>query len=67
MVTLYSTHCPRCIVIEKKLQQKGIEYQEVNDMDEMESLGIMSVPMLKVGDKMYSFVEANAWINEQED
>ena len=32
MVTLYSTHCPRCLVLEKKLKQKNISYQEVNDI-----------------------------------
>ena len=25
MVVLYTTNCPRCIVLEKKLKQKGIE------------------------------------------
>ena len=28
MVTLYSTGCPRCTVLEKKLEQKKIEYSK---------------------------------------
>ena len=35
-VVLYSTHCPRCNVLEKKLQQKNISYEEVNDVNIME-------------------------------
>ena len=43
-VVLYSTHCPRCNVLEKKLQQKNISYEEVNDVDIMEEKGYLSVP-----------------------
>ncbi len=35
-VTLYSTHCPKCDVLEKKLQNKGIKYQAVYDVDKKE-------------------------------
>ena len=38
-VVLYSTHCPRCNVLEKKLQQKNISYEEVNDVEIMERKG----------------------------
>ena len=31
-VILYSTHCPKCCVLEKKLKQKNISYDEVNDI-----------------------------------
>ena len=34
-IKLYSTHCPKCIVLEKKLQQKNIPFEEINDVEIM--------------------------------
>ena len=65
MVTLYSTHCPRCRVLESKLTQKNIEFNVITDIDKMESLGIQSVPILEVNDKLLSFTDAIAWVNKQ--
>lgn len=65
MVILYSTHCPRCNVLKEKLEDKDIEFTEVNDVDEMLKLNIMSAPMLKVNDDLLDFKRANDWINEQ--
>lgn len=65
MITLYSTHCPRCKVLETKLNQKGIEFKIVENIEEMEKLGIQSVPMLKIDDNIMNFTEAIVWINNQ--
>lgn len=65
MVTLYTTHCPKCRVIEKKLAQKNIQYNEVTDISEMQKLGFTSAPMLKVDGKIYNFSDANRWIMNQ--
>ena len=62
-VVLYSTHCPRCNVLEKKLQQKEIDYDEVNDTSIMEQKGYLSVPVLEVDGKSMDFKEAVDWIN----
>ena len=62
-IILYSTHCPRCTVLEAKLKQKNIEYQEINNVDEMLKLGIQSVPQLKVDGKLMDFSEAVKWVN----
>ena len=64
-IIFYSTHCPRCKVLEAKMKEAKIEYTEVNDLDEMQKLGIMSVPMLKVDGEMMDFVTANSWINKE--
>lgn len=66
MVTLYTTHCPRCKVLATKLTQKNIEYVENADVDYMESIGIMSVPMLEVDGQLLDFITANNWINNKE-
>lgn len=62
-VVLYSTGCPKCSVLKKKLEANEIEYQESNDVDEMLGLGISQVPVLSVDGELLSFVEANEWIN----
>lgn len=63
MITLYTTHCPRCNTIEKKLALKGIEYEEVSDPEVIEAKGVKSIPTLEVDGTMYPFKEANDFIN----
>lgn len=62
-VVFYSTHCPKCLVLEKKLKQNNIEYEEINDIDIMSEKGYMSVPVLEVDGKAMDFKTANDWIN----
>lgn len=64
-ITLYSTGCPKCNVLVRKLTAKHIEYDVVDDVDTMLAMGLQSVPWLKVGDKMLDFKQANDWLNEQ--
>ena len=66
MIKLYTTHCPKCKVIEKKLAQKGIEYTEVTDKDEMINRGFKSAPVLEVDGKILNFGDANRWIMSYE-
>lgn len=65
IVTMYSTHCPKCQVLEKKLQQKGIEYNVVTDTLEMGKMGIRSVPVLSVNSELLDFKKAIEWVNKQ--
>lgn len=60
---LYSTGCPKCMILEKKLEQKGIEYTVNNDIDLMTQKGFMSLPMLDVDGKELEFGEAVRWLN----
>ena len=64
-VVLYSTHCPKCRVLETKLKQKGINYQEVNDVAIMQEKGFDFVPVLEIDGVVYSFKEAIEWIGEK--
>lgn len=66
-VTFYSTHCPRCQVLQRKLDKKGIQYNEVNDVEIMKRLGMKSAPALRVDDQLMEFAEATKWVNAQED
>lgn len=62
-VTLYSTHCPKCEVLKKKLNSNGIDFEEVNDIKIMVEMGFMTAPILEVDGKIMNFSEANKWIN----
>ena len=66
MIVFYSTHCPKCSVLEKKLKQANIEYTEINDVRTMLAKGMTSAPNLEVDGKLMGFTEAVEWINSQE-
>ena len=65
-VILYSNDCPRCNILKKKLNDKGIEYIEVNDEKVMIEKGFTYMPMLEIDNQIMNFSEANAWVNAQE-
>lgn len=60
---LYSTGCPKCKVLKTKLDAKNMNYEVIDNVVEMRSLGISSVPVLSVDGKLLQFMEANQWIN----
>lgn len=62
-ITLFSTHCPKCVVLEKKLKTKNIEYEEVNDVEIMKEKGYLTVPILEVDGESMDFKRASDWIN----
>lgn len=64
-VIFYSSKCPRCLVFEKKLQAKGVKYEECNDVQLMLSKGLETAPALEVDGTMMNFKEAAEWIKEQ--
>ena len=64
-IILYTTHCPRCTVLTRKLNAKGIQYIECNDIEQMKNKGIDQVPVLEIDGQLLNFSEANAWVNEQ--
>lgn len=64
-VILYSTGCPQCNVITKKLESKGIEFLKNDSVDDMLALGINTVPVLSVDGKLLSFSDAVKWVNER--
>lgn len=66
MIVLFSTGCPKCSILKKKLEQKGIVYQENNSVEEMLGLGITQVPVLKIGSRLLEFADANDCVNKQE-
>ena len=64
-IVLYSTGCPKCKVLEHKLDTYKIDYLLETDMDKMTELGFTKAPMLKVGDTTLDFYHANEWIKDE--
>lgn len=62
-ITLYSTGCPMCTVLEKKMKAKKIAYEVCSDTTEMTKMGFNRVPVLKVGDAVFYFEDAVKYIN----
>lgn len=68
MHILYTTHCPRCEVLKKKLEQSNIEFVEETDLNTMLDLNIKAAPMLQLeGDKtLLDFSAALKWLKDLE-
>ena len=64
-VTLYQHGCPRCKVLKIKLDQKGIEYENITDVEVMQAKGFKEAPKLEVDGVIMDFKEAVEWIKEQ--
>ena len=62
-VVLYSTHCPKCQVLEKKMEQKNIEFELVTDQDIMIEKGFLSAPVLDVDGEILDFNKAVKFVN----
>lgn len=65
MIKLLTTHCPRCTVLQKKLNSKNIDYVEITDIEEIQSYGVDTVPILIVDEEIMDFSAAVQWINKQ--
>lgn len=66
-IVLYSTDCPRCKVLEKKLGQKKIDFTINKELDEILEVAtkanISSAPLLEVDGQVLGFEQANQFIN----
>lgn len=71
---LYSTGCPRCKILAKRLDAAGIEYDVIDDMDEImkacKAIGTDMVPVLgndydNFGIEYMDFDKAMKWAGEQ--
>lgn len=63
---LYTTGCPKCRILEKKLTDKNVEYEVICDAEKIKQKG-NSVPMLEIieGDnsQVLSYYEAVKFVN----
>jgi glutaredoxin len=64
VITVYTTHCPRCKILEKTLTSRGVDYVAVEDVDVIMAKGFQMVPMMEVDGKVLDYKEAMFWIKE---
>ena len=63
MIKVYSTGCPKCKILKKKLDEKNIKYEVVDDVDLMQELGFTTLPMMDVDGEIYDFKQAVDYVN----
>ncbi len=68
-ITLYSTGCSKCNVLEEKLTAAGIEYEVITDekviTDVCDTIGTDFLPILEVNGEYYDFAAAIKWVGER--
>ena len=62
-IVLYTTGCPKCKVLEKKLELKNIQYDIITNEEEIRDTGFLSLPILNVDNNFMPFTEAISWVN----
>lgn len=62
-VIFYTTGCPKCKILKKKLDEKDVVYAVNDSVDEMLRLGITQVPMLSIDGQLKNFKESIEWVN----
>lgn len=66
MIKFYTTGCPKCRVLKDKLDFKGIQYETVQDVNEMIAKGMKSAPALEIDGELLDFPSAIKWLNERD-
>lgn len=59
-------NCGKCTVLKKTLHGLNIPFEEVQDIEVLKELKIMSVPVLKAGDKLMRYDEAMLFVLSNE-
>lgn len=63
-IILYTVDCPKCKVLEKKLNNANISFEVCKDTKLMAGRNISKLPMLEVDGEMLTFKEAVDMINK---
>ena len=66
-INFYTIHCPKCDVLEKKLNNKNIKYNLITDTVVMQQKGFDTMPMLEIDGRSMAFSDAVKWINSVEE
>ena len=65
---MYTTHCPKCNVMERKLKEANIEFEEIDDnakvLEVATSLGFTMAPLLEVDGRVMDFKDGIYWIRK---
>lgn len=68
---MLTTHCPKCEILKKKMDAKGLDYEEIDDVEKIKEYGVDAVPVLiltevegRTGTTKLNYREAVQFINE---
>ena len=68
MIKMYTTHCPQCRMLVLKLQEKGLEFEEVTDIEVVRKVAqdndLSTVPILDFDGEILSFSKAVQKLNK---
>ena len=64
-IILYSTECPKCNVLKKKLLQARLPFTVDTNIQYLIEQGYKQAPMLEVDGHLLTFKEACDWVREQ--
>lgn len=66
-IELYSTHCPKCIMLESQLKSKKIKYKLITEfnIEDIKAKGFLSMPVLNVDGNFMDFNEAVKWVKKR--
>ena len=68
MIVLYTTNCPRCHILEAKLNEKKIGYTRIEGEEAIgyiQERGFMTAPLLIVNGEALDYGKAIKWVNER--
>ena len=58
MITLYSTGCPKCNILERRLTNDKINFTISDDIDKLIEMGFQNAPILQINDQFIEYGEA---------
>ena len=63
-VKLYTTHCPKCKILEERLNEKKVKYEVIDNIDELQKMNFKSVPNLEIDGKIYNYLDSIRYLNK---
>jgi hypothetical protein len=66
-IVLYTIDCPKCVILEKKLKEKNVEFLKVSDEQTIldKGFGDYPFPILEVNGVTMGYKTAIQWVNNQ--
>ena len=63
-VKLYTTHCPKCKILEERLNEKKVKYDVIDNIEELQKMNFKSVPNLEIDGKIYNYLDSIRYLNK---
>ena len=67
MIILYSTGCPKCNILERRLTNDKIEFSITDNVDKFIDMGFQNAPVLQIDDNFIDYTNAMKLLKVYED